>query len=181
MIATAQNATAPNATQRRSVLSVAASFQLEKTAKPNRPDLPCCAFVLIARLCGIVPAAPIGGCDPPEAAPNVATIAQQRRRESCARRVDQRRASPQSPLGARASGPARRGVVQARDRAETRCVLAQGDRQGHGTLPSGLLANSSRCEGAASTALGGVTQTHRRIKMLGRSGTVRERGRTSSE
>ena len=68
----------------------------------------------------------------------------QRRREPRARRSDQRRASPQSQLGARASGPARRGVVQARDRAEARCVLAQGDRQGDGPLARGLLAHPRR-------------------------------------
>ena len=52
------------------------------------------------------------------------------------------RTSPQSQLGARASGPARRGVVQARDRAEARCVFAQGDRQGHGLVARSLLAHS---------------------------------------
>jgi hypothetical protein len=36
----------------------------------------------------------------------------------------QRREPPQSQLGARASGPARRGVVQARDRSEARRVFA---------------------------------------------------------
>ena len=47
----------------------------------------------------------------------------ERRREPSARRGDRRGASPQSPLGSRASGPARRGMVQARDRAEARALL----------------------------------------------------------
>ena len=44
--------------------------------------------------------------------------APQRRRERSARPGDQRGASSQSQLGARTSGPTRRGLVQARDRAK---------------------------------------------------------------
>jgi hypothetical protein len=66
--------------------------------------------------------------------------AAQRFRERGARRSDQRGASPQSQLGTRASRSAGRGVVQARDRAEARCVLARGDRQSRRAYLGALLA-----------------------------------------
>jgi len=47
-------------------------------------------------------------------------------------------------LGTRASGPARRGVVQARDCAEARRVLAKGDRSCDGLIARALLAYPGR-------------------------------------
>ncbi len=87
------------------------------------------------------------------------------RSEPGAKRGEASEASPQSSLGARASGPARLCVVQARDRAEARRVLAQGDRQGDGLLARGVLADTGRCEGAASAALGSFAEARELINV----------------
>ena len=81
--------------------------------------------------------------------------------QSRARRGDQRGASPQSPLGARASGPARRGVVQARDCVQARCVLAYRDRQGDGAVARSLLAHPGWSARPAPAALGSLARADR--------------------
>jgi Glycine rich protein len=73
---------------------------------------------------------------------------------------------------ARAFGPARRSVVQARDRAKARRLFAQGDRGGDGLIPRGLLAHPGRCEGAACEAVGRTPRTCSRQDGLGPSPTA---------
>jgi hypothetical protein len=97
------------------------------------------------------------------AAQTAAGYGPRRSRKPRARKGDQRGASPQSPLGTRAPGPARRGVVRARDRAKARRLLAAGDRRRGAVIAHGLLAHPSRCKSTASEALGDPAQARRLI------------------
>ncbi len=55
-------------------------------------------------------------------------------------------------------GRTRCGLVQARGRAEARCVLAQADREGYGIIARSVLTHPGGGGGAASQALGGVAR-----------------------
>ena len=66
------------------------------------------------------------------------------------RRPSTRNSVARLQLGARASGPARQGMVQARDRAEARRLYALVNRGCHGLIARRMLAHPGRYEGAAS-------------------------------
>jgi hypothetical protein len=87
------------------------------------------------------------------------------RRKPSARQGDQRGASTQSQLGARTSGPARRGLVQARDRAKARRVYACGDRSRDGITARSVLAHPRGCENSASAALGTIRSSDAKARI----------------
>jgi hypothetical protein len=68
-----------------------------------------------------------------------------------------------APSGEEHPGQRDEAWFKARDRAEARRVLAQGDRQGDGSIAHSLLTDPGGREGAASAALGRLARTRKPV------------------